>query len=119
MDERLEKALEFSNFLETQNNQKRIFLKQYKDNLIHYAFGHKFTASTQLITLLSVLLETDQEQIIILDDNEIPVVIDNPKEFMKDIVGVYIFASRKYAKDYVDIKENRSVEGLINLWPKA
>ena len=33
MDERLEKALEFSNFLETQNNQKRIFLKQYKDNL--------------------------------------------------------------------------------------
>ena len=27
MDERLEKALEFSNFLETQNNQKRIFLK--------------------------------------------------------------------------------------------
>jgi hypothetical protein len=115
MDERLEKALEFSNFLETQNNQKRIFLKQYKDNLIHYAFGHKFTASTQLINLLSVLLETDQEQIIILDDNEIPVVIDNPKEFMKDIVGVYIFASRKYAKDYDDIRQNRSVEGLTNL----
>lgn len=119
MDERLEKALEFSNFLETQNNQKRIFLKQYKDNLIHYAFGHKFTVSTQLINLLSVLLETDQEQIVILDDNETPVIIDNPKEFMKEIVGVYIFASRKYAKDYADIKENRSVEGLINLWPKA
>lgn len=115
MDERLEKALEFSNFLETQNNQKRIFLKQYKDNLIHYAFGHKFTVSTQLINLLSVLLETDQEQIVILDDNETPVIIDNPKEFMKEIVGVYIFASRKYAKDYADIKENRSVEGLINL----
>ena len=42
-------------------------------------------------------------------------IIDNPKEFMKEIVGVYIFASRKYAKDYADIKENRSVEGLINL----
>tara|TARA_B100000497_G_C7691217_1_gene420345 strand:+ start:865 stop:1212 length:348 start_codon:yes stop_codon:yes gene_type:complete len=115
MDERLEKALEFSNFLETQNNQKRIFLKQYKDNLIHYAFGHKFTVSTQLINLLSVLSKTDQEQIVILDDNEIPVIIDDPKEFMNDIVGVYIFASRKYAKDYADIKENRSVEGLINL----
>ena len=34
---------------------------------------------------------------------------------MKDIVGVYIFASRKYAKDYADIKENRSVDGLIDL----
>jgi len=116
MDERLEKALEFSNFLETQNNQKRIFLKQYKDNLIHYAYGYKFTVSTQLINLLSVLLETEQEQIVVLDDNEIPVVIDNPKEFMKDIVGVYIFASRKYAKDYDDIRQNRSVEGLTNLW---
>jgi predicted amidophosphoribosyltransferase len=115
MDERLEKALEFSNFLETQNNQKRIFLKQYKDNLIHYTYGHKFTASTQLINLLSVLIETDQEQIVILDDNETPVTIDNPKEFMRDVVGVYIFASRKYAKDYDDIKKNRSVEGLINI----
>ena len=34
---------------------------------------------------------------------------------MKDIVGVYIFASRKYAKDYDDIRQNRSVEGLTNL----
>ena len=34
MDERLEKALEFSNFLETQNNQKRIFLKQYKEIVV-------------------------------------------------------------------------------------
>jgi hypothetical protein len=29
---------------------------------------------------------------------------------------VYLFASRKYAKDYDDIKKNRSVEGLINIW---
>jgi len=119
MDERLAKALEFSNFLETQNNQKRIFLKQFKDNLIHYAYGHKFTVSIQLINLLSVLTETDQQSIVILDDNELPIIINDPKEFMQNIVGVYIFASRKYAKDYADIKENRSVEGLTSLWNKA
>ena len=116
MDERLQKALEFSNFLETQNNQKRIFLKQYNDNLIHYTGGHKFTASTKLINLLSVLIDNDQEQVVVLDDNEVPVTINNPKEFMQEIVGVYVFASRKYAKDYNDIKSNRSVEGLTNLW---
>jgi hypothetical protein len=32
---------------------------------------------------------------------------------------VYLFASRKYAKDYNDIKMNRSVEGLTNLWQMA
>ena len=119
MDERLEKALEFSNFIETQNNQKNLYLKQYKDNLIHYSQGHKFTVSTQLINLLSVLIETEQEQIVVLDDNEVPVTIENAKEFMQEIVGVYLFASRKYAKDYNDIKINRSVEGLTNLWQMA
>jgi hypothetical protein len=39
MDERLEKALDFANFLDTQNNQKRIFHKQYQENLIHYTNG--------------------------------------------------------------------------------
>ena len=34
MDERLEKALDFSKFIETQANQKNIFLKNYKSNLI-------------------------------------------------------------------------------------
>lgn len=115
MDERLEKALEFSNFIETQNNQKKLYLKQYKNNLIHYSQGHKFTVSTQLINLLSVLIETDQEQIVILDDNEVPVTVENAKDFLQDIVGVYLFASRKYAKDYNEIRTGRSVEGLTNL----
>ena len=49
MDERLEKALEFSNFLETQNNQKSIFLKQYYDNLAHYVNGHKISRRNYIV----------------------------------------------------------------------
>ena len=115
MDERLEKALEFSNFVETQNNQKRIFLKQYKENLIHYARGHKITVNPQLISFCQSLIALDQTEIVILDDNNTPMQINDISEFTKELLGVYIFASRKYAIDYKNIENNRSVEGLTNL----
>ena len=116
MDERLQKALEFSNFLETQNNQKRIFLAQYKENLVHYAHGHKFTVTQELINFLHTLLEMHPVDAIVLDDNNTPFAIADIDEFAKEIMGVYVFASRKYASDYESIKQNRSVQGLIDLW---
>jgi hypothetical protein len=115
MDERLQKALEFSNFLETQNNQKRIFLAQYKENLVHYAHGHKFTVTQELINFLHTLLEMHPVDAIVLDDNNTPFAIADIDEFAKEIMGVYVFASRKYASDYESIKQNRSVQGLIDL----
>ena len=64
MDERLEKALEFSNFLETQNNQKSIFLKQYYDNLVHYVDGHKISVTTDLISFCQSMLALEQDETI-------------------------------------------------------
>jgi hypothetical protein len=115
MDERLAKALEFSNFLETQNNQKRIFLAQYKENLVHYAHGRKFTVTQELINFVHVLSKVSPVGAIVLDDNNIPLSIPDISEFMKEIVIVYLFASRKYATDYATIKQNRSVQGLVDL----
>ena len=115
MDERLEKALEFSNFLETQNNQKRIFLKQYQDNLVHYTNGHKITVTMDLISFCQSFLELDQGETVLLDDNSIPFDVNNLKEFTRQLLGVYTFASRKYLYDYKKIKDNRSVEGLTSL----
>ena len=42
MDERLEKALEFSNYMTVLNSQKRIIREQYLENCIHYLNGGKF-----------------------------------------------------------------------------
>jgi len=116
MDERLEKALEFSNFLETQNNQKRIFLKQYKNNLIYYANGNKISVTMELISFCKSMLELDQESIVLLDDNGTPFDVQDLNEFIRELLGVYTFASRKYLYDYNKIKNNRSVEGLTSLW---
>ena len=115
MDERLEEALEFSNFLETQNNQKSIFLKQYYDNLVHYVDGHKISVTTNVISFCQSMLALEQDEVVLLDDNNTPFNVSNLKDFTREVLGVYTFASRKYAYDYAKIKKNRSVEGLTNL----
>ena len=115
MDERLQKALEFSNFLETQNNQKRIFLAQYKENLVHYTHGHKFTVTQELINFVHTLSNIYPVGAIVLDDNNTPFTVNDIDEFAKELIGVYAFASRKYATDYATIKQNRSVQGLVDL----
>ena len=115
MDKRLAKALEFSNFLETQNNQKRIFLAQYNENLIYYTHGHKFTVTRELINFCHTISYMYPINSVVLDDNNIPFTITDIDEFTKELMGVYVFASRKYAADYETIKQNRSVQGLVDL----
>jgi hypothetical protein len=115
MDARLAKALEFSNFLETQNNQKRIFFAQFNENLIHYVDGHKFTVTQELINFCHLFLDTPADDVIVLDDNNIPYSIVDINKFTKELIEVYIVATRKYASDYDSIKKNRSVQGLVDL----
>ena len=50
MDERLEKALEFSNYMTTLNNQRRIIKEQFLENCVHYINGGKFSVNRELIT---------------------------------------------------------------------
>ena len=115
MDERLEKALEFSNFIETQNHQKNIFLKQFQEDCVYYKDGTKFSVTKELIAFLSAMVNLKQQGLILLDDNNIPIQIDDVEEFQKNIWSVYLTATRKYLKSYDSIKANRSVEGLTTL----
>ena len=116
MDERLEKAIDFSKFIETQANQKNIFLKNYKSNLIYYAYGHKFVATPEFINFVSVLASMNEKEVVVIDDNEVPVYVADINEFYKELLETYVYASSKYANDYKTIKSSRSVEGLASLW---
>ena len=115
MDERLEKALEISNFMETHNNQRRIFLQQYKENLVHYVDGHKITITMDLLSFCQSLLALDQTETVLVDDNNTPFEVEDLKQFTREILGIYTFAARKYLYDYKKVVKNRSVEGITKL----
>ena len=115
MDERLKSALDFSNYMVTLNNQKRILKEQYQDNIIHYFNGGQFTVTTQLVSFCQSLLALEQESTVLVDDNDIPVEVEDLAKFSREIVNVYVTATNKYMTEYNKLKSNRTVEGIVDL----
>ena len=119
MDERLEKALEISNYMATFENHKRILKEQYKENLVLYYKGGQFSITRELISFCQSLLSLEQESTILIDDNDIPVDCDDLQDFTNALLNNYQSYSNRYLTDYNKLMNERSVESIMNLWAKA
>ena len=116
MDERLEQAIDFSNYMVTLENQKRILKEQYYESLIHYHNKGQFTVNPEMISFLQTLLGMNQTEVVLIDDNELPIQIEDLRSFTLEIANIYFTASNKYLLEYNKLVSSRSVKGLINLW---
>lgn len=115
MDERLEKALDVSNYMATLYNQKRSFQEKFYQDLVYYYEGAQFTVTKELISFCNIMLEKEQDELILIDDNETPVQILNLKLFLEDIINTYFTASNNYINNYNRIKKQRTIENLVEL----
>jgi len=115
MDERLERALDFSNYMVTLNNQRRIIREQFLENCVHYLNGGKFSVNRDLITFCHTLLQGDQTGAVLIDDNDTPVEVEDLQKFLDDILNIYFTTSYEYLDKYNEIKKNRTVKGLVDL----
>lgn len=115
MDERLEKALDHANYMVTLNNQKRLIHEKFIESCVHYLNGGKFSVNRELITFCSTLLSQDQDSCVLIDDNDIPVQIDNLQDFLDRILDIYFTSVNSYHAEYTKIKTNRKIEGLVDL----
>lgn len=113
MDERLEKALEFSNYMVTLNNQKRLLKEKYFEDLLYFENGCQFSVSKELINFVSMLLDKGMEDAVLTDDNDIPTTILDLQKFYDNILNVYFSASNEYFTQYEKIKAKRTVENLV------
>ena len=115
MDSRLEKALEFSNYVTTLSNQKRVLQEQYKQNLIYFFNGCQFTIDKELINYTYMLIQTDNtNNVVFVDDNEIPIVIEDVTEFLEDIKNIYLEESNNYYNSYSKLKKSRTISKLVD-----
>jgi hypothetical protein len=115
MDERLQKALDVSNYMFTLNNQKRLLKEQYKENLVYYYNGGQFTITQELISFCQSLVAMDQTGTILIDDNDLPVDIEDLEKFSMDLYTTYFEAANTYLTEYNNLKQNRSVESIMDL----
>lgn len=114
MDDNLKAALDFSNYMIVLDNQKRILKEQYQDNLVYYFNGGRFTATQQLVSFCQSLIALQQTGTILVDDNDIPVEVDNLEKFAFELNSKYFEATNKYLTEYNKLKVNRTVEGIFN-----
>jgi len=116
MDERLEKALEISNYMVTLNNQKRLLKEKYYEDLLHFENGCQFTITKELITFVGTMVSSGNDtDIVLIDDNDTPTAITDLVKFYDDILDVYFSASNEYNTKYNELKKKRSVEKLVGI----
>lgn len=115
MDERLEKALEFSNYMVTLNNQKRILKEKYYEELVYYVNGGQFTVTQNLISFCQSLISLNQTEVVLIDDNDLPIEISDLANFTDTILNVYFSAANKYLNEYSKMKKSRTVMTLVDL----
>jgi hypothetical protein len=114
MDERLSKALDFSNYMVTLNNQKRVLKERYREQTVYYHAGGQFTVTKDLITFVNMLVERgNDEDIVLVDDNETPIMIKNLDDFLSELLDTHFTAANEYHAEYEKLRKNRSVEKLV------
>ena len=115
MDEKLNKALEFANYRQTLNNQLHKVKIRAQGSLIYAINGGSFKITKDLICFLDYLTRQNVVESAILDDNEMPVYIENIPEFLKTITTRYFEVSNDYFQEYQQIKKSRNVKSILDI----
>jgi hypothetical protein len=110
MDDRLTKALEYSNYKVTVFQQKQN-LKLRLENLLTFAHnGGMFKITQELISFVSSLLQKDVQEVVLIDSRENPVKISNLEEFYDTILSQYFEATNEYHLEFEKLRKARSVK---------
>ena len=116
MDDVLKKAIEFSNYNQTLNIQKKVLQEKLDLRLTYGAAGGIFKIDRQLISFVQMLVDKERvENIPLIDSNNNPILIKDLNQFRDEIFDRYFSATLEYLSEYEKIKTSRSVEKLVDL----
>ena len=109
MDERIQKALEFSNYrLSLFNLKENIKLKV--DSMLVYAInGGLFKSSPELISFVKLIIDSGRSSAVFIDINGNPTEIVELQQFYVNRVDRYLQASNYYHVEYTKLRAARSV----------
>ena len=116
MDERLEKALEFASFRHALGLEKKRLQEKLKSDLTIAQNGGIFFIDRNFIVFLNTIdPDSEGESAVVLDDRNVPILIDNLTEFKKFVTETYFRVINQFYLDYESLKKKRSPGSLINL----
>lgn len=116
MDDILKKALDFSNYSQTLNLQRRIIKEKLDLKLTYGASGGIFKIDQSLITFVQLMLDKNRSSNVpLIDSNNNPILISDLQQFSDDILDLYFSATAEYFHEYEKIKKSRTIEKLVDL----
>jgi len=115
MEERLQKTLEFANYRQTLNNQLQKVKIRAEGMLIFAKAGGSFKIDRELICFLDYLDRQGINDVALLDDNNLPVQIENVKEFLEEITKRYFEVTSDYFKEYQEVRRARNVKSILDI----
>lgn len=113
MSAKLTKALQFSNVLTTINNHKAILLAKTEALLSYSVHGGTFTIDRELLAFLSSC--KDLKQIVLLDDNKNPILIEDIPAFYEEVKSRYFEVVNDYHAGYEKLRKERKVHKILDL----
>ena len=115
MDTRLKQALEFANYRQTLSAQRKLLKEKSQAKLTYGYAGGLFKIDQTLINFIVTLESAGRvNNVIILDSNENPILIENLEDFKDEVFDRYFTVTNEYYEEYKKIKTSRSVEKLIS-----
>jgi len=116
MDERLEKAYQVVNYMATLSAQKRVIKEEFDQKLLHYVNGSTFKITPTLINFTKTVIDLGHTtDVAFLDENNLPVLIEDVQVFFDIIVDQYFQSLNIYAVKTAEIKSKRSVTAITSL----
>ena len=114
MDERLERALSFSNYRRTLENQLRAIKRRFDTMVVLYYGDGMFHASPMLISYIETLKSYELTSSIVLDAEGVPIDIDDLKDFQIQLMSTYSCAMNEYSTEYKKLIKQRNVKGIMD-----
>jgi len=113
--QRLEKALNFSNTMKTFNLNKNN-LKVKTQNLLSYSTaGGSFSVDQSLISFMNFVVSSGKTEITLLDKNGIPIRIEDTEKFLDEVSSLYFEVVNDYYNEYQKLRSSRKIEKVLEI----
>ena len=114
MDERLQKALDFSNYTATLNNQKQNIKNRFKQLQIVHHSGGVFLADQQTISFVKNMIDLEYTKGVLIDSKDNPVYINDFNELLEKLTSSYFDATTEYEAEYAKIRKSRNIKSMMD-----
>lgn len=113
MDERLKKALEFSNYRISLFNRKEDLKLAMQQQLTYAHNGGLFRIDQTLICFVKIALDMNVDRpLVLIDANGNPIEVTDKQAFYDTITNKYFEATNLYHLEYSRLKKARTVKSI-------